>query len=364
MLLPDPTDQPLPFARFDIFLNEDDLSARFCEFNTDGSSGMNENRETWNSIKDCEPLHRFAQRHRVRDCNPQIFDGWVERFLRIYRSAPGAIEHPHIAVVDFLENSVTEEFKVYARLFEAAGCTFSVYDIRELEFTDGRLRGAKPFIGEANRPIDAIWRRCLAADLLDHWDESAAFVNALRAQAFVLIGSFATNVIHDKQIFDVLARPECTAFLTPEERGFIARTVPATSLLASSHPQLAQIKANPHDWIIKPTDGYGCKDVIPGPDHEDDPGEWATIIDAHVDGRAGAPFLVQRFCHPYRTPAMPFYNREEDFTAPARSYNNLEGLYLIDGEFAGVFCRLGPEALILGRHGGVTAPSLFVDIDG
>lgn len=44
ILLPRGYEDTLPFARIDVFLNEDDLSCGFCEFNGDGSAGMNENR--------------------------------------------------------------------------------------------------------------------------------------------------------------------------------------------------------------------------------------------------------------------------------------------------------------------------------
>ena len=41
----------LPMARIDIFFNEDDYSFKFCEFNTDGSSAMNEDREMNEAIR-------------------------------------------------------------------------------------------------------------------------------------------------------------------------------------------------------------------------------------------------------------------------------------------------------------------------
>lgn len=69
------------FARVDLFLNEDDMSAQFCEFNADGSSGMNENREITASIADSGPFKAFAAAHQVRTCNEELFAGWVDEFL-------------------------------------------------------------------------------------------------------------------------------------------------------------------------------------------------------------------------------------------------------------------------------------------
>lgn len=65
---------------------------------------------------------------------------------------------------------------------------------------------------------------------------------------------------------------------------------------------------------------------------------------------------------PYKTDTIPFYG-DDDYDEPVKSYNNLSGLYVMNGKFVGVFSRLGPEAIILGVHGGVTAPTLFITED-
>src|SRR5699024_6492193 len=68
ILLPRGYDSVLPFARVDTFFDEDDLRVRFCEFNADGSSGMNENREITASVARSETFKEFARRHRVEGC--------------------------------------------------------------------------------------------------------------------------------------------------------------------------------------------------------------------------------------------------------------------------------------------------------
>ena len=64
-----------------MFLNEDDLSCGFCEFNGDGSAGMNENREITNSITSTETFKRFSQIHQVEPC--ELFESWVLKFIDI-----------------------------------------------------------------------------------------------------------------------------------------------------------------------------------------------------------------------------------------------------------------------------------------
>ena len=351
----------LPFARIDLFLDEETLDVRFCEFNADGSSGMNENREAENSIVGSASFRAFSRRHRMESMNPVMFPGWVREFLRIYASAEGAVAHPHVGIADYLETSVTEEFKLYRELFRKAGVECSIYDIRDMTYEDGRLIGHSPYLGLGleDAPIDVIWRRAVANDVLDNWDKSSAFLDAFRDGAVILIGSFLGHLIHDKQIFKVLVDKRTRAFLTPEEAAFVDAAIPKTHYLDSREVDLDAIMANPNGWVIKPTDGYGSREVYPGPAYDAD--EWASIVQSHADGAAGAPFLVQEWCTPYKTPAIPLRGDEADYTRPPACYNNLQGLYLIDGRLAGVFTRLGPRPLILGRMGGLTAPSFWVD---
>ena len=359
ILLPRGYDALLPFARVDLFLNEDDMSAQFCEFNADGSSGMNENREITASIANSEPFKAFAAAHQVRTCNEELFAGWVDEFLKIYDTYDLKVTNPHVAIVDFLENAITEEFKIFAGLFAERGIECSVYDVRDLAFENGELIGKKAFYGRDNAKIDAIWRRSVTNDIIDNWEASQALISAVRERKVALIGSFAGPLVHDKQIFQVLYMPETQALLTDEENAFVRDTVPFTSFLTSDVVAERNVKATRENWIIKPTDAYGSKDVFAGSNYTDE--QWVEIVDAHVDSKAGAPFLVQRYCTPFKTLAIPLYGTEADATVKPSPYNNMEGLYIYNGRFTGVFSRLGPEPVICKKTHGITAATIWVD---
>ena len=90
---------------------------------------------------------------------------------------------------------------MFAQLFERRGVPCAVADVRELSFDGEVLRD-----GQGQR-IDAVWRRCVTNDVIDHWDESQQLIDAVRAQKVALIGSFAGHLAHDKQIFKVLFDP-------------------------------------------------------------------------------------------------------------------------------------------------------------
>ena len=66
VLLPCNYDQLLPMGRFDFFLDEDDLSYKFCEFNTDGSGAMSRDFIIGQALMKSETFKRFSQRHEVR----------------------------------------------------------------------------------------------------------------------------------------------------------------------------------------------------------------------------------------------------------------------------------------------------------
>ena len=356
ILLPRGYDSVLPFARVDTFLDEDTYRVRFCEFNGDGSSGMNENREITNSIWNSRSFREFAETHEVAGCD--LFEPWVDDFCRIYSTFDRRVENPRFAICDYLENGVVDEFHIFADLFGKRGIDCTVADVRELTFDGEVLRDGE------GKPIHAIWRRCVTNDVLEFWDESQELISAVRAGKVALIGSFAGHIVHDKQIFEVLFMPETQAFLSADEISFIEQTVPYTAFLDSSCVNLEQIKANKDGWIIKPTDHYGAHDVYAGCAVSQE--RWEELINAFADARAGYPFIVQSYVKPYKTLTLPPDTGIEDMpdeevTVDPVPYNNLNGLYLYDGRFQGVFSRLGPLPTISKDMKGITAATIWVD---
>lgn len=356
ILLPRGYISVLPFARVDTFLDEDTLRARFCEFNGDGSSGMNENREITLSVTRTAAMRAFCENHRIEAC--ELFNSWVDKFIAIYESYEHACPRPRFAICDYLENGVVDEFYLFARLFKAKGYPCDVIDVRDLRFDGEALRNKD---GER---IHAIWRRCVTNDVLEFWDESQDLINAVRTEKVALIGSFAGHIVHDKQIFKALFHLATQAILTPEENEFVKETVPFTAFLDSSQVDLNDIRAHKDEWIIKPTDHYGADDVYAGCYVSQD--EWDALIERFANARAGFPFIVQSYIQPYKTDTLPPDAHidelsDDEISWETERYNNLNGLYLYDGEFMGVFSRLGPLPTISKDMKGITAATIWVD---
>ena len=358
ILLPRGYEELLPFARVDTFLNEETGEVRFCEFNGDGSSGMNENREITLSVARTPSFRQFvAQGHRIEAC--ELFGSWIHRFIDIYEHSDQYVPHPHFAICDYLENGVVDEFNLFADQFTRKGYPCVVADVRSLHF-DGKV-----LTDDKGNRIDAIWRRCVTNDVIEHWEESQQLIEAVRAQKVVLIGSFAGHIVHDKQIFSALFDEHTQAFLTKEENDFIQRTVPRTTFLDSAHINLDEVRKNKDAWIIKPTDAYGAQDVYAGCAQTQQ--QWEELIDKFANGTSTHPFIVQSYVTPYQTLTLPPESLSDlaagktDVTP--KLYNNLNGLYLYAGQFMGVFSRLGPLPTISKDMQGITAATIWVDCE-
>jgi hypothetical protein len=358
ILLPRGYDSLLPFARVDTFLNEDNFTSKLCEVNGDGSSGMNENREITNSIVNSEAFKTFVQSHKVNGCN--LFEPWVETFINIYNTYEHKVDSPTFAICDYLENGVVDEFYMFADMFKSRGYDCVVEDVRNLLFDGNTLKNAE------GKTINAIWRRCVTNDVLEFWNQSQDLIEAVRAEKVALIGSFAGHIVHDKQIFEVLFKPETQKFLSAEEISFVEQIVPMTAFLDESQVNIEQIRANKDEWIIKPSDHYGSDNVYAGLEQTQE--QWEDLIERFANGRAGYPFIVQRFMTPYKTDTLPPDTKindtpDGDISSEPKPYNNLNGLYLYDGKFAGVFSRLGPHPTINKQNEGITSATIWVDFE-
>lgn len=360
VLMPRGYDELLPFSRIDIFLNEDTLDCGFCELNSDGSSGLNEDREHNLSYTACPAFTEFASRHTLQ--TDDFFNHAVDVFMSVYDTFQGKVAHPHVAVVDYLgPGAITAEFDQFCMTCALRGIEATYCDVRDLVFTNGVLRE------KSGRRIDAIWRRCVTSDVIEHWDESQALIQAVEHGAVALIGSFAGHIPHDKQIFDAFHHPLTQEFLTPEEIEVVQACVPATKFLDDEHVDLNEIRANKDAWIIKPTDRYGASDVYAGCMYEEH--EWVDIVNKFANNAAGDPFLVQTYLRPFQTEFFLPRNDlltfdDDDMPQDTIMMNNMSGLHIFGGKFAGVFSRMGHKPIISEGVGSrYSTATIWVDCD-
>lgn len=349
ILLPCPYGEMLPMGRFDLFLDEEDRSFKFCEFNTDGSGAFSRDYEGGRALMAGGTFQGFAAAHEVRQF--ELFDSWVEAFMATYRSSSIAVEDPVVAITDFEESVVGSDVTRFLAAFERAGLRARFVDVRALAFDGERL--VDPSDGTA---IDAIYRRAVTSELLQHPGECDALIDAVAAQRVCLVGHFRTTVVHTKVVSIALFDPATRALLTPEERAFVDAHVPRTYRLEAGAPiDLAAVCAEKDGWIIKPDDDYGAHGVFAGIDY--DQAEWERLVAEKTD----AGYVVQEYCLPPTVELAPVALPADGDARRVEPWHTMPGLYTYNGRFAGLYVREGREGIIALDHGGLVAPSFRVD---
>ncbi len=355
-------DCPIPISRIDIFYNEDSKEFTYCEFNTDGASAMNEDRELNTSLKLTKAYKDFTKDHTVHSI--ELFDSWVRTFLDIYKDyaskKPGSPEVPNVAIVDYMEHATSNEFLEFQKAFERAGVKCEVIDIRKLIF-----KGDALYTPEGLR-IDAIYRRAVTSDIEKEPRDIKDFLKAVSEQKICLIGAFQTQIAHNKILYEILHLPETGEFLTPFERRYIDAHVPFTAKLSEKisryNPDMwASIMTEKNNWIIKPEDSYGSLGVHAGFECETDD-EWKSFVKESLDKH----YIVQRFCVPYRLKNIDLCKTGLDASDPSHhagewiTHSNLTGLFCYGGEFAGIYSRISYGHIISTQYSEMAVATMIV----
>lgn len=267
----------VPISRIDIFYNEETKDFKFCEFNTDGTSAMNEDRELNIAFSASLAYKEFEKRYKLSSY--ELFDSWVKEVISLYREYKrDETAVPCVAIVDFMENATTNEFIIFKEHFEKRGCKAEVCDIRELKWNGTAL------ITPKGNKVDVIYRRAVTSDILAHYDEVDDFIAAVKAEAVCLLGDFRTQIVHNKLLFKILHLEETLSLLTKEEQVFVKAHVPMTvsldsAFLKKKEEMLKNVYEHKDNWILKPEDSYGSKGVYAGVEYEDKE-EWRRLVDS------------------------------------------------------------------------------------
>ena len=333
----------IPIARIDLFYNEDTGTFKFCEFNTDGSSGMAEETDIADGLSETYAFHKFSKDLDVG--RYELFDSLVDGFMNVYAQYPDRVERPLIAIVDFLESGISNEFEIFRQSFEKKGCNAIIADIRKLTYRDGDLYAQ-------DRKIDAVYRRAVTGEIMAKKDTCEDFIQSVLEGKVCIIGHIRSQVAHVKLLFAILRRPETQELLTEEENQFVSDHFPFTTVLSSGNYDYNEVLLNKDKWIIKPSDMYASKFVYAGIELSDE--DWSNALELGIKN----DFLLQEYVAPFET--LNFYFDEEGELV-VDMFGNITGLYLYDGQFSGVFSRAGRQAIISAQHDGFSLGSMYVN---
>ena len=332
ILVPNLYDSLLPVARFDIFFNEETWDFKFCEINTDGTSAMNEDYVLNQALALNDAHQEMLKKYAFSTF--ELYDSLVESFMKLYDTYEKKVENPYIVITDFMDHCCVNEFKEFAARFQKAGYETEICNIRDMTYRDGVLYSA------AGHPIDLIYRRAVTCDIMAHYDEIQPFIQAVKDQNVCVMGSICTQIPHNKWLFKMLRDNATMKLLTEEEQKFVTDHIPYTNLMDDRFCRMDEILDEKDRWIIKPLDSYASRGVYAGIDYSDD--DWEDIIHRHWNKN----YIYQEYYHPYRTDNICFRDAHPEF----HPYTNMSGLYVYNGEFAGIYSRLSTGGIISSQY--------------
>ena len=349
ILRPKAYECPLPVARIDLFFDEDDYSFKFCEFNADGASAMNEDKELFAVISQTAAFKRFAERYEIKSA--ELFDSWAECFLDIYKTSENAKETPketpNVAIVDFLHGEKhNNEFEAFKKAFEDAGCKCEICDITKLDYKNGAL------YSRSGMHIDAVYRRAVTCDIMENYGEVGAFLDAARENAVILIGDFRTQIIHNKILFKILHDDMTKRFLTTYENGFVEAHIPFTVSLTGENVDKYEVLSHKEKWVIKPEDSYASRGVAAGVEGMSDK-QWRKAVRAALEEK----YILQEYVKPYASPNIDLLRNEK---AKFQKYSNITGMFMYGGRLAGLYSRISGTEIISTQYSEMTLPTIVV----
>ena len=352
----------VPMARIDIFYQEETGEFKFCEFNTDGTSAMNEDRELNNAMKLTKAYQAFEKNHKVSSF--ELFDSWVEEFAAVYRDYVEKLRKnkspfersdvPNVAIVDFLEHATYSEFQVFQERFKAHGMECVICDVRNISWD-----GEHCYTPEGLR-IDAIYRRAVTSDILNHFDEVQNLIEAVKCNGVCLVGEFRTQIVHNKILYKVLHLPETMNLLTEKERRYVRAHVPYTvsltkEMLEKDSGLKEDVYTNKDGWIIKPEDSYGSYGVHAGVECKTSE-EWIAYVEQALD----QGYILQEFCVPYRLPNVDLLNEKPELRKWCTT-SNLTGIFVYNGKMKGLYSRTSFSDIISTQYSEMSSATMVVE---
>lgn len=331
----------LPMARIDLFYREDTGEFKFCEFNTDGASAMNEDRELNIAVKKTDAYQKMAGRYSCTSF--ELFDSWAKTVGEIYAQYEKKKEHPHIAIVDFMEYATVNEFTEFQKAFERAGYTAEICEIQELRYEDGKL------LSPQGKQIDLVYRRAVTSDIMKNKEKIRPFLQAVKEDAVCLLGDFLTQIVHNKILFQVLYHDLTKKLLTDEELSFVDGHIPKTYHKKDMPDFPERLLQNKNGWILKPEDSYGSQGVYAGVEYDGE--EWEKI----VRKLPYEHYIIQEFYLPYQQENIELVDGE----MKTGKYFHLTGLFVYAGKMQGIYSRVSRTEIISTQYSEMSLPTVI-----
>lgn len=334
-------DMPVVIGRYDIFYNggEDFV---FCELNTDGSSAMNEEEEITKRFLKTKGIRDFSNIYNLKLERFELFYSLIDKLTDLYNDIKGD-NKPNIAIVDFIDKGSNEEFEVFKNKFIEKGYNCVICDPREVKYEDGKLK-----YGDFN--IDLVYRRAVTRDLMDRKEEIKDFLSAYKDNAFLMFGSFRSQLMHSKLIFKILRLEETKKILTDDENSFISKHIPYTEELINDEDYM-EVLENKDKYILKPYDGYASSGIYVGRDYSKE--EFENIL----KNIKRETYIYQDY---YDVNPTKFLIFDDEGKLDILEFSHVLGLFIYGEEFSGMYSRIGRSNIVSALGDYFMAPNIKI----
>ncbi|RVU53840.1 glutathionylspermidine synthase [Anaerosphaera multitolerans] len=331
-------DIPAPMARYDM-LYGDKENYKFCEFNTDGTSGMNEDNIIGNLLMETLAFKEFKKKYKLN--NVELFTPWVLESTNIYKQKYE--KKPNIAIVDFLDLGISKEFDEFKNIYNKLGFNCEIIDVRDLRYLNGKLV-------YNNYEVDLIYRRMVTSEFMKNYGELTDFIKAYYDNAFMMLGSFRSQIMHSKIIFTILQNDLTKSYLNDEENKFIDEHFLPTFILKNEKDIDILIK-NKDSFILKPADEYASKGVYAGRDFNDR--QWKEKIYESLN----LNYIYQEY---YDVKPLSFVEFTNDGHLEVNDFTGVIGMYMYNEKFIAPYTRIGKNATVGGKGNYYSAPNIYI----
>ncbi|MBI4971940.1 MAG: glutathionylspermidine synthase family protein [Candidatus Omnitrophica bacterium] len=336
-------------ARFDSFLEGENL--KLIELNTDSPAGMGYADLLEDIFFETHELEDFFHAFHFRRDNRR--QKLLESLLGAYGEFQGgSTHHPRIAIVDWRTVRTRPEFEALKAFFEERGYPTTIADPRDLRLKHGKLY-------HDDFQIDLVYRRVIFNELLEKLDEVKDFIEAYRTRVVCVVNSFRSKLAGTKTVLSILTTPEYDHFFTEEENKIKSENIPWTRRVIDCEHFYGTkkiffidfLKDEKEQLVMKPSEGYGAKDVTVGLETRDD--DWNRTIDKALK----SDWVLQEFVRiPFMNVPIVINNKLE-FVRKKSSINP----FCFGGRYATCLSRLSEESVINVSHGGGLIPSVSED---
>lgn len=346
-------------ARLDAFYTPETGDIKFIEFNCDSPSGMG-----WHDVMidmfwelECvKGLHKDypLKTDKFLDTHCAMMIKKYQQFCEAKGVKPS--KDPFLAMVCARESTVKTDVEIISSTLRQKGYRSRWADPRDFTYDGKKLM----LDGDE---VHLIYRDAIQ-EFLDepYFGHTDAALNAYRDGNICFINPFSSRVGGLKSILAVMHDDQFANLFTEEQREAIKKYIPWTRLMREGktdyHGKTVDLAGHVRDnrakMVLKPTSGYGGKNVVIGPDVDDQ--EWQNTMKIALT--PGNNYVVQELV-PIPADEFPVMV-DGQFKGFAKKNVNIN-FWAFDGVFGGAYVRAAAGSIINIHQGGGLVPVFYVD---